>query len=155
MPHAFDRHCRQHQRHVEGATYTLCLRSKVPLHAHMDMDIYSHIALSLSFPVCRKGTPTRSVSRMMERAMWIASGSRSGLVLMMMERDAPTGYTVLDTMHTATSICIYLLDVLGDASPRKVGKSMLKPVVACSQTHWHRFAYLSGQCIAQKSRTYM
>ena len=29
---------------------------------------------------------------------------------------------------------------------------MLKPVVACSHTHWHRFAYLSGQCIAQMSR---
>ena len=38
---------------------------------------------------------------MIEREMWTASGSRSGLVLMMMERDAPTGYTALDTMLTA------------------------------------------------------
>ena len=36
---------------------------KVPLRAHKDMDIYSHNALFLSFPVRRKGTPTRSVSR--------------------------------------------------------------------------------------------
>ena len=43
---------------------------------------------------------------MIEREVWIASGGRSGLVLMMMERDAPTGYTALDTMLTATNIRI-------------------------------------------------
>ena len=75
---------------------------------------------------------------MIERAVWIASGSRSGLVLMMMmERDAPKGYTALDTMLTATSIGIDFPTFLGDASPRKVRKSMLKPVVACSHMHWH------------------
>ena len=74
---------------------------------------------------------------MIERAMWIASGSHSGLVLMMMERDALTSYTALDTMLTATSIGTDSPTFLGDASPRKVRKSMLKPVAACSQTHWH------------------
>ena len=54
---------------------------------------------------------------MIERAMWIASGSRSGLVLMMMERDAPKGYTALDTMHTATGIGIDFPTFLGGASP--------------------------------------
>ena len=89
---------------------------------------------------------------MIERAMRIASGSRSGLVQMMMERDAPKGYTALDTMRTATSIGIDFPTFPGAASPRQVGQSMLKPVVACSQTYWHRFAHLSGQCIAQKSK---
>ena len=56
---------------------------------------------------------------MIERAMWIASGSHSGLVLMMMERDAPTGYTALDTMLTTTSIGIDSRTFLGNASPRK------------------------------------
>ena len=57
---------------------------------------------------------------MIERAMWIASGSPSGLVLMMMEHDAPKGYIALDTMHTATRISIDVPTFLGGSSPGKV-----------------------------------
>ena len=112
---------------------------------------------------------------MLERAMWIASGSRSGLVLMMMEPDAPKGYTVLDTMHTATRISIDVPTFLGGSSPGKrhtqnrhkdtqahghtnrciawkMGKSTLMPVAACCQMHQHRFPSFSGRRIAQKRK---
>ena len=58
---------------------------------------------------------------MVERAMWIASGSHSGLVLMMMERDAPTGYSALDTMHTATIIGIDFPTFRAVHRPEKYG----------------------------------
>ena len=74
---------------------------------------------------------------MIERAMWIASGSHSGLVLMMMEHDAPTGYTALDTMLTATSIGIDFSLFWAMHRPEEVRNSMLKPVAACSQMQWH------------------
>ena len=93
---------------------------KVQLRAHMGMDIYSHNALSLSFHCGQEGhTNNVSISPlgrswqnfikcessagkqstgpctwrdvMIEKAMWIASGSHGGLVVMLMERYAPKG----------------------------------------------------------------
>ena len=89
---------------------------------------------------------------MLERAMWKESGSRSGLVLMMMERDAPTNYAALDTMLTTTNIGIDFPTFLGDASPRRVRTYMSMPAAACGDRHQHISLYFSGRCVAQKSK---
>ena len=114
---------------------------------------------------------------MIERAMWIASGNRSGLVLMMMELDAPEGYTAFDTMRTATIISIDDPTFLGSSSPGKVG-THTKYTQGHTSTRTHKSMHsteneeiytgacgcllpnapaymflLAGQHIAQKSKT--